>query len=396
MSLLPPLLALAMLWSNPLRAQDTPPAEAERPARPITFDGRLVIDVMGVAAGGDARGVRVLDNLEISVNGDLSRLVGWRGARVRLHGLSNQGRTINDLAGTLQGVDNIEVAEHRTKLYEVWIEQSMARGRASLLVGLADLNAEFYQNDSAALLIAPAFGVGSELAATGPNGPSIFPSTALTARLNFAIGQSGYARVAVVNARAGVLGDRSGIDWSLHDGALVIAEAGSLRGGKLAVGGWRYTRRQDDIHTVDPAGRPVQRVAMGAYLLVDQRISGNEARSIHIFLRAGLSDGATTPYHGGFQAGLLLRGVVPGRPDGQLSLGIAQAWLSRGFRDVVRDAGDVPGRAETGFELTYQDKLAPFLSVQPDIQYIHRAFAGGGRRGTVVLGLRLIASFSRG
>ncbi|PNB29277.1 porin, partial [Pseudomonas sp. FW305-130] len=78
---------------------------------------------------------------------------------------------------------------------------------------------------------------------------------------------------------------------TMHDGALLIAEAGSTRGGKLAVGVWRYTRRQDDIRVVDVDGNPVHRAAMGAYLLVDQHIAGGDAHALSLFLRAGLSEG---------------------------------------------------------------------------------------------------------
>jgi porin len=62
---------------------------------------------------------------------------------------------------------------------------------------------------------------------------------------------------------------------------------------------------------------------------------------------------------------------------------------------MLRDSGESADAAETGVELTYQDKVAPFLSVQPDAQYIRRAFADGGRKSTLVAGLRLIAAFSR-
>ncbi|WP_430985807.1 carbohydrate porin, partial [Escherichia coli] len=85
------------------------------------FDGRYVIDLIGVAAGGEARQTDILDNLELTADADLSRLVGWRGAKARVHLLSNQGRAINDAAGTLQGIDNIEVPDGRIKLYEAWI-----------------------------------------------------------------------------------------------------------------------------------------------------------------------------------------------------------------------------------------------------------------------------------
>lgn len=382
---------LSAACALPAIAQSVVP---EPPPRAITIEGRYVLDLMGNVAGGDARGARVLDNVELAADGDLERLVGWRGARAHLHLLSNHGQSINALAGTLQGVDNIEVSSRRAKLYDAWIEQDFLGGRAALLVGLSDLNVDFYQNDSAGLLIAPAFGIGSELSSTGPNGPSIFPSTALTMRLNVSVAKSGYVRAAVVNARAGVLGDREGIDFGMRDGALLIAEAGTHINGKLAVGAWGYTRQQDDLRDRDPIGNPVRRTAIGAYVLVDQRVSGDDSRGVDVFFRAGVSDGKTTPFLGGFQVGVLAHGMIVGRPDGLFSMGVAQGRLSRAMRRTVRDSGDQADAAETGVELTYQDRVTPFLSVQPDLQYFRRAFAGGRPKSTFVIGLRLIAEFA--
>ncbi|PTS79697.1 hypothetical protein DBR17_11655 [Sphingomonas sp. HMWF008] len=100
-------------------------------------------------------------------------------------------------------------------------------------------------------------------------------------------------------------------------------------------------------------------------------------------------------FAGGAQVGLLGRGLIPGRPDSQFSIGVAHGILSRGFRDSLRDAGEDASAGETGVEITYQDSLALFLTVQPDLQYIRRPYAGAGRRDTFVVGLRLIASFER-
>ncbi len=72
---------------------------------------------------------------------------------------------------------------------------------------------------------------------------------------------------AVLNARAGVIGDPGGVDTEFDHGALLAAEAGWTRRGKLALGVWRYTHDQDDILDVDAAGDPVPRTAAGAYLL---------------------------------------------------------------------------------------------------------------------------------
>ncbi|WP_448661342.1 carbohydrate porin [Sphingomonas sp. CJ20] len=368
------------------------PAFAQSEAgAPVTVSASYTVDAVSVAEGVERKSF-VLHNAQLVADFDFDRIAGVSGLTGNVHLLATAGGAPNDAAGTLQGVNNIEVARHRAKLYEAWLEQGFAGGRASLRVGLNDLNAEFYQNDSAGLLIAPAFGIGSELAATGPNGPSIFPSTALTVRGNVQIGRHGYARVAAVNAHAGVVGDPEGVDVTLRDGVLLIAEGGLTYGGKVAVGAWRYTRRQDDIRAIDARGFPVRRIASGGYLLVDQQVAGDDKRGASVFLRAGVSEGRTTPFRGGFQAGALLRGIVPGRPDGQLSFGIQHGRLSDAYRASLEDAGVESGRDEVGFELTYQDAITPFLAVQPDVQYIRRADRTGGSRNTLVFGLRLIAT----
>lgn len=382
----PALLACAACHALPALAQSDDPG-------PVTLSATYMMDAVTVANGAGGGKSFVLHDIEAEAGFDFERLIGARGLSAGVHLLATAGGKANDVAGTLQGINNIEVAEHRAKLYEAWLEQGFAGGRMSLRLGLSDLNSEFYQNDSAGLLIAPAFGIGSELAATGPNGPSIFPSTALMARANVQIGKRGYFRAAAINARAGVLGDPNGVDFSFRDGALLIAEGGTTLGGKLALGVWRYTRRQDDMRATTPEGDPVKRIASGAYILLDQKIAGSDSRGTYLFLRAGLSEGKTTPFRGGFQAGVLMQGVVPGRPDGQLSIGIQQGLLTHCYRAGQADAGIATDAGEMGLEITYQDRVAPFLSLQPDVQYIRRADRTGGSRSTWVFGLRVIAEF---
>jgi len=159
--------ASLILGAVPAFGEDTPPA--------VALSARLTGDVDGVVQGSAGTGVRALTNLDVIANADLDALLSWRGARVKLHVLDNRGGDPNALAGTLQGVDNIEVGQNHTKLYQAWIEQDVFGGRAALLLGLADLNADFYQNDSAGALLAPAFGIGSELAATDRTVPRSFP-----------------------------------------------------------------------------------------------------------------------------------------------------------------------------------------------------------------------------
>ena len=339
-------------------------------------------DVIGAVDGGLEQRGRFLDNLDIVIDADLEKLVGWQGAAAHVDVLNNSGEAPNDDVGTLQGVDNIEVSRQRLRLFEAWFEQTW--GSASLRAGLYDLNSEFYANDAAGLLMAPAFGIGSEIAATGPNGPSIFPSTALAARYQRVWDNDAYFRGAAVNADAGVLGDPDGVDFSFDDGFLFIAEAGVDGERKIAGGVWRYSERQDDIR------EPEREVAQGAYVVFEQPLNDAEgARATTAFLRAGVSDGETTPFEGGWQAGLLVERVFSGRPASVFSVGMNQGLISDGHRQNQIDAGVAMTDAEFQVEMTYADEVMPGVTLQPDVQWVRRP--GGDRdiEDAIVLGLRV-------
>ncbi|WP_256924231.1 carbohydrate porin [Sphingomonas sp. IBVSS2] len=356
--------ALALLFSTSALAQET-----AEPALDIGATYR--VDLSGVAADGRRMRSFGLDDLNIEVDGDLARLVGWKGARFHIGLLNNLGGRPNDVAGTLQGVDNIEVASPKLRLFEIWVEQKLGSA-TTLRAGLYDLNSEFYASEASGLLLAPAFGVGSEIAATGPNGPSIFPTTALAVRIEQRFGGAGFARVAVLNATAGALGDDRGSALDFHHGALLIGEAGLEKDGdKLALGAWGYTRRQDDIADIDDTGNPIRRKARGAYVIAEKALGDQDGPfATTLFARAGISDGRTTPYKGGWQAGLRAAHVVRGRDDSQFSIGVNQAYLADGYRDLLRAGGVRTAAAENAIELTYSDRLTSFLTLQPDLQFI--------------------------
>lgn len=352
------------------------------------------IDIASVVRGGAQDRTYALDELDLTGDADLARLVGWRGATAHLHAMSTLGGMPNNAAATLQGVDNIEVAGHHLRLFEAWVEQKLG-DHGSVRTGLYDLNSEFYVNGAAGLLIGPAFGVGSELAATGPNGPSIFPSTALAVRIEHRFGRGGYGRAALLNGTAGSLGDPGGVDFRFRTGVLAIAEAGLERPGlKLAAGYWRYSRRQDDYIAVDAEGEPVQRIAQGGYALGEvQLFGGEDRRSLIAFARLGISDGTTTPFRGGWQAGVLIERAIAGRPDSAISLGANQGTTTRAYQALLRDQGARAAGAETAFEITYSDNVAPWLTLQPDLQLVVDRGGEAGARGLVVGTLRMTIAF---
>lgn len=383
-----PVCALGLLMGLSFYAAKASAAEADGPAISLAF--AYTSDFASVSGGGRRSTVRFLDDLRAGLDADLERAFNWPGVTGHFMVLRNSGDRPNDTAGTLQGVDNIEVSRGRVRLFEAWMEQSNAAGTASLRAGLYDLNSEFYANDGAALLLAPAFGIGSELASTGPNGPSLFPSTALTARLRIE-SSGGYVQAAVLNANAGVLGDPGGVDFDFDHGVLVVAEAGVVGRGKLAFGGWRYSERQDDWRAPATPGPRARHAAGGAYLLAEHPLSAFVPghRKSTAFARLGISDGKTTAFSGGWQAGILIEQVIESRPESRLSIGVNQAWITRRERSNGRDAGLRIGPRETAIEATYADRVVGPLTLQPSVQYVPHPAGDRDAKGVLISTLRL-------
>jgi porin len=369
---------------SPAHAQDSEPAPK---ALVWTIDYKL--DLLGADRGARAHQARRLDNLDVAVDLDLERAVGWRGASAHAEASLTNGATPGADLGVLQGLDNIEVASHRARLYQAWVEQAFDDGRASLRLGAYDVSGEFGVLDSAADLIQPSFGFAPELAGGGPAGAAAYPSSALAARASLKLSNTSYVQAALVGATPGALGERGGVDVKFRDGALAIGEAGWTGRGKIAAGAWAFSDRVGDQRTLTPGGAPAMRRSWGAYLLVDQPL-GDRASA---FLRAGLSDADTQALAGSWQAGVKVQPVFGGREDSVVGFGVAQARLASAYRANQRDAGADPALAETIFELTYADVIHDRLRLQPDVQYVRRPGGERGAQDVVILALRTELTF---
>jgi porin len=379
--------ALGLLYMTPAaHAADAPDEKG------VTASLNYRFDAMGAFSGGAVQAVRSLDNLGLSLDLDLDRTWGWAGASAHAELSNTSGRAPSELAAAAQGVDNIEVSANRLRLYQAWIETDFAHDKANLRAGFSDLSGEFATVEASGLLLNPSFGMAPEFAASGA---AAYPSTALGLRLRMAPTTATYVQVAAANARTGVPGDRGGADFSFDQGAMLLAEAGWTGAGKVAIGYWRLSERQDDLAELDPFGAPVSRAAQGAYVLAEQILarSADGARSVTGFVRAGVADGRTTAFSGSLQAGLLVSPAFASRPESSLSFGVTQARLAPAWRAASATAGAPLGRDETVFELTYSDQLTRRVRVQPDLQYIRRPSGDPTIKDAFVAGLRLEVGF---
>lgn len=389
-------LPAALAFASAAPAQDQRPtgyprSANERTGRPVSLSAVHTGEVRGVVSGGIARGARYLDNLDLQVALDADRLIGWRGARLFLYGIYDNGRGLSrTLVGDVQGISNIETRVRAARLFEAWVEQDVGR-HASIRAGLYNLNAEFDTTQSGGLFLISSHGIGPDYAQSGRNGPSIFPVTSLAVRGEVALGRNVLVRAAVLD---GVPGDpahpkRTAIRLSRRDGALLAGEVDWLAGGtKIGIGGWVYTARFGALGAAGPGRRGNK----GGYVYAEHRFAGTRAddpAGLAAWLRLGLAEtrfNAIGNYAGG---GIVYTGLLPGRDRDQAGLSFAAAGLGARFRRAEAVAGRAIGRREVVLEAAYQAVLTPWLSLQPDAQYVIRP-GGDPRRGdAVVLGLRM-------
>ena len=384
----------------------------------LRLDATYTADLLSNVRGGVRTGTAVLGNLDATARLSLGELIGWDGTRLFVYVLGNHGGEPSSLAGDAQVVSNIQ-APSAVRLYEAWIERDFPKAGISVLFGLYDLNSEFDVLPGADLFLNSSFGIGAEFAASGVNGPSIFPVTSLALRGTWRPSPSVYARTAVLD---GVPGDPSepgetAIRFSSREGALIVAEVGWIawRSGegsrrrdegprthgavgrraasegvdaKVAVGIWGYTRRS---RALDPdregeriRGRP------GAYLLAEWNpLAGAGASAGRLVLsgRVGFADPRTNRFVAYTGASAVYRGLLPARPEDELGLGVAAAHDGHPFRESRREAGRRAGRTETAIELTYRIQ-GDSWALQPDLQYVVQPDADPRVPDALVLGMR--------
>jgi porin len=141
---------------------------------------------------------------------------------------------------------------------------------------------------------------------------------------------------------------------------------------------------------------------LGFYFSLDQTIfqqPDTPDRSLSLFLRGGMNVAGTTLFDYYADGGLSYRGLVPGRRNDVLAVGLAYAGIS----DLANDYEDglkaiFPGYSpdqdyEAVLEVTYSIELTPFWSLQPDIQWVLHPGGSNALGDALVLGIRNIIYF---
>jgi porin len=361
----------------------------------VTYTGETFRNM----AGGLRRGTSYEGLLDLTLETDLEKLIGWRGAKthIRAFQIHNAGGlNAADYAGSLADPSNID-AYATTRLFTAWIQQDFGKA-GSIRIGQLAADDEFFGSETAGGLLNGTFGWGNTLAANLPSGGPAYPLATPGVRAEFNASESFKILAGVFSGDpAGrncyrnnpdadpQVCNKHGTTFSFSGGAFWMGEAqylvnqGEQAKGLAAsykFGGWYHSGSfADQRFEVAHDGN------WGLYGVVDQMVWRGRESSVSLFLRGGIvpSDRNLVSWY--IDGGIGVKGILPGRAGDTLTFGVAHAHISddaaAADRDILLLGTPYPIRTgETALELGYKMQVTPWWSVQPDIQYIIRP--GGG------------------
>jgi len=359
--------------------------------RGVTLEIVLKVDVLSNLSGGLKRGTRYMDNWDVKLKADADKLWGWTGTTGYLHLISNHGGKLNGtLVGSSMGVDNIEVATNTTRLFHAWLEKGFLDEKLSILAGLYPVDSEFYATDATGVFLNPSGGMAPEVAQTGVNGPSIFPTSSFGLRAKWRPTRKSYLQAALVDGVPGNPNNPRGthVRFDRGDGTLAIVEAGlkpaevepddaATKGherheviSKYAIGYWRYTPRFDDLVDTDALGNPARRVNKGAYFFAEQSVyreKDDPSQGLALFFRYGVASGNVNALDYSYSLGLRYKGLLAGRDEDEFGIAFTRGHTGAKFRQA---AAAPLSSAESALEITYRARITPWLAIQPNVQRI--------------------------
>lgn len=351
-------------------------------ARGFDFEFVATVDVLGTVSGGLDAGWEAPANFDLVMTVDTASAGWWQNGTFNLYFLGNAGGDPSTRTGDYQIASNIE-APDTFKLFEAWYEHRFLDDRVSVLAGLHDMNSEFYVTEHGLMFINSSFGIGPE---AGQVLPSMFPTTSLGLRLRVAPTHNSYVIAGVYDGVPGDPTDPYGTEVAFDDGDGVfgVGEVGLIgdagRYYKVGVGAWVST-----AEFMDFAGSP-HNDNVGVYLIGETDLwRADDGRGVGVFAQLGFADedlNQTGTYAG---AGINWTGPLPSRPADVAGFAVAHARNG----DEFRAANPGVERAETVLEWTYLIPAAPWLNLQPDVQYVIDPGMDPALEDAVIVGFRV-------
>jgi porin len=338
----------------------------------IDIFGYYEATVLGNPIGGKKKGLAYAGLLDLFVHLDLEKLIGIKGSSFRISGSWSSGTSLTgDFIGNYFDVSSAFSGD-AARLYQLYFEQSLFDDKLDISLGRIATGDDFMTSPIFYDFVSLAF---------DQNPVSIFfnipsftadPVSTWGARAKVSPIREFYGMVGVYdsNLDTGKIGFRD-INLAIEGEAFLIGEIGFFLNsdqnsnglpGSYKFGGYYDSSKFSTLS--DPELK--SRGNYGFYLIMEQMIyretgdgSDQGLKPFLTFTLAPSDDINTFPYF--FSTGLVYKGLFRGRDNDATSFGLAYGSVSKEIRGQD---------FEMLMELTHLFAITPWLSVQPDIQYV--------------------------
>lgn len=376
----------------------------------IQFNATYISEVFGNATGGMRRGAIYTGRLDLGTDIDLEKVIGWSGAKFHANMFQIHGQGLSrDYVGNLMLVSGVE-ALPATRLYELWIEQSMFSGALLVRVGQQASDIEFIDSKYDDIFTNSALGwpgiTGINLLSGGPSPPLAVPGVRIKAQLADNI--TAYAAIFDGDAAPPdrlvdpQIANPHGTLFRVNDPAWMIGQlkygfalGESKLPGTLTGGAWKHLGEFDDMRyaaggflQADPLGSgiPLKRRGnqgfFGVYEQMLSRATPGSDKGVGFFLRTSISPSDRNLINFYLDGGFQFSGFSDARPNDKFGIAMTYARISDAARSADRDVQVFTGTPypvrdfEAVFEMTYVAEIQAGWTVQPVFQYV--IHPGGG------------------
>jgi len=370
-------------------------ARDELEARGVDLFARYTAGFWSNLHGGFDRGTRYEGFARIGLDLDLAPLLDWEGGRIFVDWISyHGGQPSSELIGAfdttfLSGWE----AEGFFRFYNVYLEQQWFDGRLMVKGGQLAADADFFVSEYASSLLNATFGfLGmGRIQQIGPFYPLAAPGIYAAVRP----GAGWFARAGAYVADVGEdASGNHGFDWDFTNGGFYIGEFGTERRlfgrpGRYYLGAAGTTASVADFST-----RKTVSGKAAIYGVIDQAlwVTARGDPKLGSFLRFQyLPAESSSVVHWYVDGGLELSSPWVWRADDALSFGFAYLRFGRDYVEALRSAGVDVSDYQGSLELVYRAQLAPWLTLQPDMQYFFDPHLS--RRNAFAIGLRAVIDF---
>ncbi len=386
-------------------------------AGPGKFLNRTVLDPSGLTLGGGITNVyqqtarggnsthdgdgRFAGSYDIEIAGDLQKLLGIKGGIYMLiEGSWPKTGGIDDHVGSSFGVNGDASGSRTMDVTQLWYEHAFFDETLTIRAGKLDMGGTFecrgcpvafdgnlFANDQTAQFLNGGL----------VNNPTVpLPDEGLGVIFYYNPSDMWYAAFGLIDAQS----DRreTGIKTTFRDEDyfLYMFETGctpqfeSANGplqGAYRVGLWVDGQDKDRFST----GKKY-RDDMGMYISCDQMVckesaDADDTQGLGVFGRFGYASSDRNAIANFWSLGCQYQGLLDGRDDDVLGVGIAQGIYSD------RSGENVDANDETAYEIYYNVAINDTLNISPSLQYIENPGGTNANRDAVVLALRAQLSF---